>query len=217
MEIKNPFVAVCTQQVSSDRTLIFDSITKFGLKSAFRLSNKDSLSIAYNEAIQHAKNENVDCLILTHDDVILEHDPIPKLNDLFKQFDVVGVAGASNVNMQSPALWHIMGQGHLHGAVAHGDENAKWMTSFGKYPNRAVMIDGVFMALNRAAIEQASFDESNPAGFHFYDLDFSLNCHKMGLRVGVGDVLITHISPGLREFTEDWKAGERWFLNKYES
>jgi GT2 family glycosyltransferase len=181
------------------------------------MNNKNSLASVYNLAINRAKAHNHDALILVHDDIIFEHDPIPKLSRLFDQFDVVGVAGASNVNLQSPALWHIMGQGHLHGAVAHGDNEAKWMTAFGKYPNRAVMIDGVFMALNRAAIEQASFDESNPAGFHFYDLDFSLSCHKMGLRVGVGDIMITHNSPGLREFTEDWKAGERWFLNKYES
>lgn len=181
------------------------------------MNNKNSLASLYNLAINRANAHNHDALILVHDDIIFEHNPIPKLNRLFDQFDVVGVAGASNVNLQSPALWHIMGQGHLHGAVAHGDHDSKWMTSFGKYPNRAVMIDGVFMALNRAAIERASFDERNPARFHFYDLDFSLSCHKMGLRVGVGDIMITHNSPGLREFTEDWKAGERWFLNKYES
>jgi len=216
VKISNPLIAFASQKTNPHETSTYKSAPAIIEMMPF-MNNKNSLSSIYNLAIKAAKDDNHDALILVHDDIIFEHDPISKLDRLFDQFDVVGVAGASNVNIQSPALWHIMGQGHLHGAVAHGDENAKWMTSFGKYPNRAVMIDGVFMALNRAAIEQASFDESNPAGFHFYDLDFSLNCHKMGLRVGVGDVLITHSSPGLREFTEDWKAGERWFLNKYES
>jgi hypothetical protein len=71
------------------------------------------------------------------------------------------------------------------------------------------------MALNRKAMETMRFDESNPSPFHFYDCESSLNFHINGGRVGVGDILITHESPGLREFTEDWKNGESWFLNKY--
>jgi len=43
-----------------------------------------------------------------------------------------------------------------------------------------------------------------------------MNTHLAGLKVGVGDILITHESHGLREWSEDWKKGERWFLNKYE-
>jgi hypothetical protein len=39
--------------------------------------------------------------------------------------------------------------------------------------------------------------------------------HLAGGRVGVGDILITHESPGLREFTGEWRAGESYFLNKY--
>ena len=140
---------------------------------------------------------------------------------LFEKFDLIGVAGASSVEIKSPALWHLMGggfnSGKLHGAVAHGTSEKKQMTSFGPYPRRVVMIDGVFMAMNRTVMENVRFDETNPSKFHFYDLDFSSAVNKLGYRVGVGDIIITHESPGLREFTEEWKEGERWFLNKYES
>ena len=38
-------------------------------------------------------------------------------------------AGTTQVKLQSPALWHIMGggfgSGNLHGAVAHGDGKTK--------------------------------------------------------------------------------------------
>jgi len=180
--------------------------------------NKESLPFIYNWAISKALEEDVDALLLIHDDVILECDPLPKLERLFDQFDLVGVAGASQIEIKSPALWHLMGgynSTNLHGAVAHGNADRKYMTSFGVYPHRAILIDGVFMALNRKVMNKMRFDEDNPAPFDFYDLNFSMDCHKAGLKVGVGDVLITHESPGLTEFTEDWKKGEKYFISKY--
>jgi hypothetical protein len=42
------------------------------------------------------------------------------------------------------------GSPNLHGAVAHLDSKGKKrMTPFGSYPNRAIIIDGVFMAIKR--------------------------------------------------------------------
>jgi hypothetical protein len=108
-----------------------------------------------------------------------------------------------------------MGQGHLHGAVAHGNANRKHMTSFGVYPHRVVMIDGVFMAFNRKAIETVRFDEDCPSNFHGYDILMSLDACNKGLKIGVGDVMITHESPGLQEFTDDWKAGNDYVIQKY--
>jgi hypothetical protein len=194
------------------------------------VENKKALSTIYNSSITQALKDDVDCLILVHDDVILEEDPILKLEKLFDDYDLVGVAGASKIELKSPALWHLMGGGfnggNLHGYVGHklGVEMISQpgviaynhhYSKYGPYPHRAVMIDGVFMALNRKAMETMRFDESNPSPFHFYDCESSLNFHINGGRVGVGDILITHESPGLREFTEDWKNGESWFLNKY--
>lgn len=225
MEIKNPrFVSATTKKDSRDTTFsksLYDVEGGELLYGRYFIENKEALSTVYNMAIIQALKDDIDCLMLIHDDVILEENPIPKLEKLFDDYDVVGVAGTSKIELKSPALWHIMGggfrSGNLHGCVQHlGAFNSKPPSNFGPYPHRVVMIDGVFMALNRKAMETVRFDESNPCGFHFYDLDFSLNAHLNGLKVGVGDVLITHESPGLREFTEDWKNGERWFLQKYE-
>ena len=51
-----------------------------------------------------------------------------------------------------------------------------------------------------------------PSKFHFYDLDYSLSAHKAGFKVGVSDVYVTHASPGLREFTEEFNKGQDWVL-----
>lgn len=183
--------------------------------SHVKLNNTQGLAKVYNEFLDTAIQEKFDYIIFVHDDVHLEHDPRPKLEKLFQEYDIVGVAGCSKAEIKSPALWHLMGQGNLHGAVAHKHADKKYMTSFGAYPQRVVMIDGVFMAFNRKAIETVRFDEECPSKFHFYDLVATLSAHKQGLKVGVGDILITHESQGLREFTEDWKNGEKYFLNKF--
>ena len=185
----------------------------------FKENNKDSLPTVYNKAIDFAIQENFDALVLCHDDVIIESDLPYRLPSLIERFDVIGVAGTTECKLQEPALWHIMGggfgSGKLHGAVAHGNEDKKAMTYFGPYPQRALLLDGVFMCISKKAFTQVRFDESNPAKFHFYDLDYCLSCHQAGLKLGVSDILITHASPGLREFTTEFNEGQRWFLEKW--
>lgn len=221
MKIKNYTISSATKNDDYKSTTLWKSCVDYDLGTTFATNNTKSLAKVYNAAIEMALDNNSDCLVLIHDDVWLEHDPIPKLERLFDQYDLVGVAGCKKADINSPALWHLMGggfqSGNLHGAVAHGSPNNKYVSSFGPIPQRVLMIDGVFMALNRKVMENMRFDEENPAKFHFYDLDFSLNCHKNGYRVGVGDIFITHESPGLREFSDEWKLGEKWFLSKYES
>lgn len=180
-----------------------------------KFNNRQGLAKVYNEFLDLAIKEKFDYAMFIHDDVYLEHDPRPKLEKLFQEFDIVGVAGCSRAEIKSPALWHLMGQGHLHGAVAHKHGDKKYMTSFGPYPHRVVMIDGVFMAFNRKAIETVRFDEECPSRWHFYDIACCLSSVEKGLKIGVGDILITHESPGLQEFTDDWKAGEKFYLEKY--
>ena len=187
----------------------------------FKQNNTDSLQKAYNKAIDFAVQENVQSLILVHDDVILENLTDERLAKLFKKYDVVGCAGTTEVDLKPPALWHLMGGGfgskNLHGAVAHGNETEKHMTPFGSYPHRVVIIDGVFMAIKREVFQKIRFDESCPSKWHFYDLDYSMQCHKAGFKVGVGDIMITHNSPGLTSFTEEFNKGQEWFLNKWKS
>jgi GT2 family glycosyltransferase len=187
----------------------------------FKENNKESLHKVYNKAIDFAIQEDVENLVLVHDDVILENYSEEKLNTLFNKFDVIGVAGTTQVKLQSPALWHIMGggfgSGNLHGAVAHGNEKEKHMTPFGTYPKRVVLLDGVFLAISRKVFKKIRFDESCPSKWHFYDLDYTMQCHKAGFKLGVGDILITHNSPGLTSFTEEFNKGQEWFLQKWKT
>lgn len=214
----NTFYFSATKGKKEDSTLFknFSNYNSF----FFKEDNSDSLPKVYNKAIDFALQEKFDYLVLCHDDVILESNIEYKLPPLMKKYDVVGVAGASQCTLQQPALWHIMGGGlgssTLHGAVAHGTENIKTMTYFGVYPHRAIILDGVFLCISRKVFEKVRFDESNPSKWHFYDIDFSLSCYKEKFKLGVSDIMITHYSPGLREFTNEFYLGEQWLINKWQ-
>lgn len=185
----------------------------------FKEHNTTALPIVYNKAIEFALKEGCQHLVLCHDDVIIESDIYHKLPILSKAYDIFGVAGASQCRLAKPALWHIMGGGlgsnNLHGAVAHGDTQTKTMTYFGVYPRRGILLDGVFLCMSRKVFESVKFDESNPSKWHFYDLDFSLSCHKQKFKLGISDIMITHNSPGLRSFTDEFNRGQEWFINKW--
>jgi GT2 family glycosyltransferase len=218
MSIQKTFYFSATKGSKKD-TLLYKNQSSYN-NFFFCENNTKPLPVVYNKAIDMAIKGNKDYLVICHDDVIIESDIPYKLPDILRtEFDMVGVAGTTECKLAEPALWHIMGGGFeggkLHGAVAHGDASRKQMTSFGSYPQRVILIDGVFMAIHRRVFERVRFDESNPAGFHFYDLDYSLQCHKEGFKIGVSDIMITHASPGLREFTSEFNEGQEWFLNKW--
>jgi nicotinic acid phosphoribosyltransferase len=109
------------------------------------------------------------------------------------------------------------GSGNLHGAVAHGTQDKKQMTPFGTYPHEVVMIDGVFMAFSKKALESGlRFDKNCPSDFHFYDIILGFLAKELDLKVGVGDIMITHESSGLSSLDNlSWKRGERYFLDNY--
>tara|TARA_R110002051_G_scaffold262627_2_gene322485 strand:+ start:2159 stop:2812 length:654 start_codon:yes stop_codon:yes gene_type:complete len=187
----------------------------------FKQNNKQSLQKIYNKAIDFALQEDVERLVLVHDDVILENYSEQKLDKLFEKFDVIGCAGTTEVRLKPPVLWHLMGggfgSGNLYGAVAHGSEDRKHMTAFGEYPKRVVLLDGVFLAIHRRVFKKIRFDEDCPSKWHFYDVDYSMQCHKAGFKLGVGDILITHNSPGLTSFTAEFNEGQEWFLDKWKT
>lgn len=181
-------------------------------------NNTRGLATVYNEAVTCDHHGRVyDWIVFVHADAMIDTADLDlKLAELGEKYDVVGVAGTSKIQLKEPCLWHLMGQGSMHGAVAHTLPNEqKSMSYFGPYPSRAVLIDGVFMAVKTEVFKKVKFDENCPSKFHFYDLIFSMDCHNAGFRVGVGDIMVTHDSPGLREFTPDFLAGQEYFLQKY--
>jgi len=220
-------VIVPTQSPRSgvDSLLIANSVKQFRdscpyerIEFHFEFENKLPLAKVYNK---HITEENADkILVFCHDDIIIEDlFLVKKLNEAIGNFDIVGLAGnIGPINIQEPCLWHLMGPNHT-GAVAHFTDgrNTRFMTSFGPTPNRSILLDGVFLAIDTEKILKSGlkFDEMNPAAFHFYDLNFSLDANALKLKLGTWPIWITHQSHGLSERSSDWEAGQNYFMKKY--
>jgi hypothetical protein len=215
-QITDTILAKCLKKYCPVGDNLSDAIS-YSIKT----NNRDSLAKVYNKEIENPYNKNK-ILVFVHDDVIIEELFLQeKLNEAMELYDIVGLAGIkAPITIKEPCLWHLMGPASQYsGAVAHFDKNEtqRFMTSFGKTPERVILLDGVFLAINTKKILEKGlrFDEKNPANFHFYDLNFSLDANNLKLKLGTCPIWITHKSHGLEQVTEDWINGQKYFLQKY--
>ena len=172
----------------------------------------------YNNFLEDARTNNIDICMFIHDDVFINcRDLLHRLDNYGKMYTVFGLAGASTCKVKEPALWHLMSERKdQRGNVAHGHSNQYQYTSFGPIPGRVLVIDGVFIGINiRNLPTNVKFDESYPSKFHYYDLDFSLECNKNNVKIGVVDIPIIHSSPGLTNPNKEFYEGQKYFINKW--
>ena len=189
----------------------------FGVELAFE--NSEGLSRVYNRAIEKHRSLKTDYLIFVHDDAFLNDLFLfEKLEKGFRAFDLIGIAGATYLNLDSENVgWfhcppHCRAGGVLH-PVVDRKEGQFCHESFGAAPKRCLVVDGVFMALKMAALGEIRFDEQFT--FDFYDLDFCLAMHKAGRAIGVAPILITHLSQGASLGGRRFKLLERRFIEKH--
>lgn len=182
--------------------------------------NKKGLPELYNEYICE---EFRNCIIIfVHDDVRIDDGEwYFKLEKCFNEgYSVVGLAGNSNIDIKKPTLWHLMNADNkkVHsGAVAHPyGKDQECITVFGPYPQRVVLLDGLFLAVKVRDILDKGIKFDEKFKFHHYDLDFSLQCHKNGLKLTTCGIYAFHQSPGLRSLEDiEWNKSQDLFLEKW--
>ena len=203
-----------------ENTLLFKSlnIDYYDIPTHYEENNKKSLHECYNKFIRDARDNNVDVAVFIHDDVYINtSDLLRRLDIASKKYTVFGLAGATTCKVGTPALWHLMSERNAQrGCVAHGTETKYHYTSFGSIPSRCLLIDGVFLGINIKNLPvNVKFDETYPSKFHYYDLDFCLECNKNDVIMGVVDIPIIHCSPGLTNPNEEFYKGQEYFINKW--
>jgi hypothetical protein len=184
----------------------------------FNENNKESLQKCYNAFLEDARRNSVDIAAFIHDDVFLNTDDLrTRLIRAANSYTVFGLAGATSCKIGNPALWHLMSERKdQRGCVAHGSPEQYHYTSFGPIPSRCLLIDGVFIGINIKELPPTvKFDESYPSRFHYYDLDFSLECNRNKVIIGVVDIPIIHSSPGLTNPDKEYFEGQQYFINKW--
>lgn len=227
---KKPILIVSASK-SNDESLLEKSLNamksthKF-FKKEYKLkmykNNTEPLPVIYNKHINHNTLKNHDIVLFVHDDVFIDDiGCFDKLRTaIFKySFDIIGLAGCTNAVIKKPCLWHIMAPRENHsGAVAHYNLNDNTMhtTSFGSYPKRCLMLDGLFLGVNvnRALETDWSFDTDFK--FHHYDLASCLSANDKKLKMTTWNIHVVHASPGLKDYNDpSYQSSQDTFLQKY--
>lgn len=178
--------------------------------------NARSLAENYNRFLT---GEYADAIVVfLHDDVQLGYHRRALgrlLHEAHQQFDIVGLAGATKLELCHPTVWHGMQRGASGGVACCHD--GRWLYYvFGPTPARCECLDGFFLSVNveRLVAFRHRFDEQFT--FHHYDIDFCLTANRLGLTVGTWPIWAAHFSPGLGSFgNPEWQASSERFCRKY--
>lgn len=176
-------------------------------------NGEKSLSQVYNEILSEAKT---DIIVFCHDDIYF--DTTGWYHKLMKHFDksdygIIGMAGTTD--MPASGKWW-EDRKKMIGIVNHENGGKKWESKYSESLNnnigQTIIVDGLFIAVNRRKIKK-SFNEEFE-GFHFYDIPFCFENHLEGVKIGViTNIRITHKSIG--QTNEQWEKNRQLFEKKY--
>ncbi len=175
---------------------------------------KYSLPEAYNMILEQATN---DIVVLCHDDIYFDSKNWgSKILKHFKrnpEYGILGLAGSTQLP-ESAKWWEDFSK--MKGIVNHEHEGKKWESkysaSLGNQIDDVVLVDGLFIVLNKKNIKQTFNEEIK--GFHFYDVDFSFRNFIEDVKIGIiYDVRVTHKSIG--QTNEQWEQNRIVFAEKH--
>jgi GT2 family glycosyltransferase len=193
-------------------------LDKFGFRSTHSsvvFNNKKGLPKLYNSFINETNKDKR--LIFVHDDVLIEDLFLEeKLDIAFEKFDIVGLAGSKKCDLSRPPAWHLMSDKNEHvGEVAHSHNKVSWTTCFGPTDSRALLLDGLFLAVrvDRLLETDTFFDER--FNFHHYDITFCLKANQNKLKLGVAPIKVTHFGLGDSMNTPEWHKSAQLYKKHY--
>ncbi len=179
-------------------------------------ANKYSIFEAYNIGV---KKSSYPYLCFMHDDIMFHSNNWGlKVIDYFKdeQTGAIGVAG-SPYAPQMPGSWWGGGLVSQQLLVNDGDGLEPFTASASgntSAKNQVVLLDGIWICIRKSLFGKIKFDEELFKGYHFYDLDISLQIHSCGYKVySVFDILMEHFSKG--NMNQDWAADALIFQQKW--
>jgi glycosyltransferase involved in cell wall biosynthesis len=178
-------------------------------------NGEKSLAQVYNEILEESPN---DIIIFTHDDVYFDSKAwYHKIKSHFEKsyYGILGMAGTTNLS-ETGQWWEPSKRKNMIGIVNHESNGKKWESkyseSFGNDIHSAVIVDGVFMAVDRTRLKSKFLEEFD--GFHFYDIPFCYENYLNDVAVGViTNVRLTHKSVGITN--EQWEKNRQLFVEKY--
>lgn len=192
-----------------------------GISINVAFNNTLGLSTVFNRAIEQA--DECAILVFVHDDVWIDEANFgDTLAAGLAQFDVIGVAGNKRRLPNQPA-WLFTDTAmtwdepeYLSGAVSHGPHAFGEDKYYGEVPAACELLDGVFLAAKKSALDAAQVRFDPQFDFHLYDIDFCRSARAAGLSLGTWAVKLTHQSKGAFG-SPHWAQKCQLYLNKWES
>lgn len=161
----------------------------------------------YNMLAEQAKYKYI-CFI--HEDIVFQNNDWGQIiRSTFEQEKSVAVIGLAGSKYKSSYFsgWYSGNLGMDCINITHRNSNTDQMLFNKPTPQKkfeeVVCIDGVFIATKKGIWEKNKFNEKELTGFHFYDLDFSLNARSFGKVIVTYDIQVIHITKG-GNFGEEW-------------
>lgn len=212
-------VATPKSEEEFENTQIKLSVDKLGWNTKLTkiCNNKEGLPKIYNNFLtEEYKNFKI---IFVHDDVLIEDLFFEEKLDLaFQKYDIVGLAGSKKCKITSPVpAWHLMCDPQdAVGEVTHSKDKKYWTTVFGSTDSRALILDGLFLAVdvNKLLETSTKFDENFT--FHHYDISFCLRANQNKLKMGVYPIKVTHFGLGDSMRTPEWVESAEKFKSLYQ-
>ncbi len=181
--------------------------------------NRYSICSAYNEGVRRAKGN---ILIFMHEDVIFWSKQWGYIiEQRFFQYQDIGIIGllGGHYLPATPCYWidaRVDSVNHIQSNGKEGNSKVMRIVCHQQYRSERTFVaacDGVFMAMPKCLFDEnlVRWDENVFRGFHFYDMDMSMQIHKIGLNIEIlWDVLLEHKSCG--DFNKMYLAGrDVWF------
>lgn len=208
--MKKILVVTCSKDHGRESQLVKSlQNIKDDVSLVLNANNSDGLSSAYNKQIVAENLIKHDIILFAHDDVFIDDAKLQgKLYAAIYglKYDIVGLAGASEVNISKPCLWHLMSpRESWSGAVSHPYDAGHTkisVTSFGPWPSRCLVLDGLFLAVNLKRALEVGWKFNEDYMFHHYDLASCLDGNKLKLKMGTYPIWVTHSSPGLSDIDD---------------
>ena len=220
--MKKILVVTCSKDDGKQSKLVMSlNEMKEKVSLVINANNSDGLSKAYNKQIVSENLIKHDIVLFAHDDVYIDDLKLQgklyaAINNL--KYDIVGLAGTSQIEVKKPCLWHRMSDPkNWSGAVSHPVNQSKVSVStFGVWPERCLVMDGLFLAVNLQRALETGWKFNENYKYHHYDISSCLDANRKRLRMGTYPIWVTHDSPGLRDINDtSFKQSEETFYNEY--
>jgi hypothetical protein len=187
----------------------------------------ESIFVKYNAGIRQCINEGLkpdDVVAFIHEDVkLLDPAFLNKVSSVFDSKSDVGMLGVAGTSVltESGAWWHNapdLLRGHV--IQEHPEGGARHLIKgpIGFFDD-LVAVDGLcfFIRGKLFTEENLVFDDKTYDGYHFYDIDTSLQVLEKGYKVACADILLQHGSVGNIKEDKKWHENRDKLISKWKN